>query len=100
VSEAGTDVTVTIGDNPPIVMQYGYTDTPGRWDHFAGGFVAFYPVDGSAEGKIVLDVGDILLPFQRYVASPIHLTIRKGRITDIQGEGLDPLLFRRYLECW
>lgn len=100
VSAAGTDVTVTLGDNPPIVQQYGYTDQPGRWDHFAGGFVAFYPEDGSAEGQIVLDVGDILLPLNRYVSSPIQITINKGYITDIQGQGLDALLFKEYFKIW
>jgi 2,5-dihydroxypyridine 5,6-dioxygenase len=100
VSEVGTDVTVTLKENMPLIQQYGYTDQPGRWDHFAGGFVAFYPVDGSAQGQIVLDVGDVLLPLNRYVSSPIQITIHKGYITNIRGEGLDTLLFKQYFEVW
>lgn len=37
-SAAGTDVTYQLGTYP-VLTQYGYTDTPGRWDHFAGGFL-------------------------------------------------------------
>lgn len=100
VSAAGTDITVALGENVPVVEQYGYTDKPGRWDHFAGGFAAFYPVEGSPQGQIVLDVGDILLPLNRYVSSPIHITIEKGRIAEVRGEGLDALLFKQYLQSW
>jgi len=99
VSKAGTDITVDI-DNPRIIQQYGYTDQPGRWDHLAGGFVAFYPVDRSPTGKIVIDVGDILLPMNRYVDSPITVIIENGFITDITGEGVDTMLFKGYLESW
>lgn len=100
VSAAGTDITVAMGDNVPVVEQYGYTDKPGRWDHFAGGFTAFYPVDGSPQGQIVLDIGDIILPLNRYVSSPVHITIEKGRIAEVRGEGLDALLFKQYLQSW
>lgn len=99
-SAAGTDLTLQLGPNPPVVSQYGYTDQPGRWDHFAGGFVAFYPVEETVNGRIVLDVGDILLPLNRYVTSPITITISNGFITDIQGEGLEVLLFKQYFEAW
>ncbi len=32
-SEAGTDVTYQLGQYP-VISEYGYTDEPGRWDHF------------------------------------------------------------------
>lgn len=99
-SNAGTDITVQLDDNTPIIGQYGYTDQPGRWDHFAGGFVAFYPIEESVTGRIVLDAGDILLPLNRYIESPIDITIEKGLITDIKGSGLDTKLFKQYFESW
>jgi 2,5-dihydroxypyridine 5,6-dioxygenase len=99
-SSAGTDISVSLVEDTPIIGQYGYTDQPGRWDHFAGGFVAFYPTEETVNGRIVLDVGDILLPLNRYVASPIDITIEKGFITDIKGEGLDAMLFKQYFESW
>jgi len=36
---AGTDVTFMLGSYP-ILTQYGFSDTPGRWDHWPSGFVA------------------------------------------------------------
>ncbi len=99
-SSAGTDISVRLVSDTPIIGQYGYTDQPGRWDHFAGGFAAFYPVEESVNGRIVLDAGDILLPLNRYVQSPIDITIKNGFITDIKGEGLDVLLFKQYFESW
>jgi 2,5-dihydroxypyridine 5,6-dioxygenase len=99
-SPSGTDISLRLGNNTPIIGQYGYTDQPGRWDHFAGGFAAFYPLEETVNGRIVLDTGDILLPLNRYVSSPIHITIQKGFITDLKGEGLDTLLFKKYFEAW
>lgn len=99
-SAAGTDISVNLVKDTPIIGQYGYTDQPGRWDHFAGGFAAFYPVEESVNGRIVLGVGDILLPLNRYVTSPIDITIEKGFIKDIKGEGIDTFLFKQYFESW
>lgn len=99
-SEAGTDVRVEVGEDPPTVAQYGYTDEPGRWDHFVSGFIAFYPVDGSQEGRIVLAPGDVVLPLRRYVDSPIEFVIEEGKITDIKGDNAETALIRHYLEMW
>lgn len=99
-SEIGTDISVRLAKDSPIIGQYGYTDQPGRWDHFAGGFAACYPVVESVNGRIVLDVGDILLPLNRYIESPIDITIKDGFITDIKGQGLDAILFKQYFESW
>lgn len=99
-SEHGTDVRVEVGDDPPTVAQYGYTDEPGRWDHFVSGFIAFYPVDGSQEGRIVLGPGDVILPLRRYVDSPIEFVLEAGEIVDIVGESADAALIRNYLEMW
>ena len=37
-SPAGTDVTYRLGVYPTL-SEYGYTDTPGRWDHWPAAFV-------------------------------------------------------------
>src|SRR5262245_18090096 len=34
---AGTDVTYELGQYP-LLTEYGFSDTPGRWDHWPGGF--------------------------------------------------------------
>jgi 2,5-dihydroxypyridine 5,6-dioxygenase len=94
----GTDVVYRLGAYP-VQGQYGYTDEPGRWDHWpSGGFVYTGGADDGVDGRVVIAPGDILLPFKRYVTEPIELTIRAGRITEIAGGGVDGDLVRDYME--
>jgi len=95
-SKAGTDLSADIG-NYPITAEYGLADQPGRWDHWPSGFVARQTNTGTASGKVVLAVGDIILPFNSYVQSDIHLTIDKGMITKIEG-GFDADYLREYMK--
>lgn len=98
-SAAGTDLRVRLGEHP-AAMQYGAADEPGRWDHWPGTLVVRYPDDGTAEGVIVLDVGDILLPMNRYVAEPVRCVVEAGRLVAIEGRGLDAAILRDYLAIW
>jgi 2,5-dihydroxypyridine 5,6-dioxygenase len=98
-SDAGTDLTMAVA-GAPVITQYGYTDQPRRWDHWPSGLVAVYPIEGSVTGTVVLDVGDIVFPFKRYIQSPVTLVIREGFITEILGDGLDADLLRDYFACW
>ena len=95
VSEAGTDLRCPLGEFPAI-SEYGYVDEPGRWDHWPSGFVLTWPNEGGANGKIVIDVGDILLPQKLYVRTPITLTVENGYATRIDG-GVDAELLREYV---
>ncbi|MFI0350012.1 leucyl aminopeptidase [Actinomadura sp. 9N407] len=100
-SAAGTDLTADIsGADLPITHQWGYVDEPGRWDHWPSGFVACFPRDLSAEGTIVLQPGDVLIPWQRTVRDAVTLTIEKGFITGVQGPGNDAFVLRDYFEAW
>lgn len=99
-SAAGTELEVRLSQEMPALAQYGYTDTQGRWDHFAGGFVAFYPEEVSISGRVVLDVGDILLPPNVYVDQPIRVEIRQGWIEGIYGGGVIGEWMRQYLASW
>jgi len=94
-NEAGTDVVYKLGVYP-VVTQYGYTDTPGRWDHWPSGFVFTGGADDGVDGKVVIAPGDILLPHKVYVQSAIELTIEHGRIVDIRG-GVDADLLSDYM---
>ena len=58
-----------------MITQYGYTDTPGRWDHWPSGFLFTGGRDDGVNGKVVIAPGDIVFPFKSYVQSPIELTI-------------------------
>ncbi len=98
-SDAGTDLTMTVA-GAPIITQYGYTDQPQRWDHWPSGLVAVYPIEGSTNGTVVLDVGDIVFPFKRYIQSPVTIIVREGFIKEIQGDGLDADLLRDYFASW
>jgi 2,5-dihydroxypyridine 5,6-dioxygenase len=97
-SPHGTDVTYTLGLYPTL-SEYGYTDTPGRWDHWPAAFVFTGGTDDGVDGTIVLAPGDVLLPFNTYVQTPITLTIEKGFVTDIRG-GLDAELLSSYIKSF
>jgi 2,5-dihydroxypyridine 5,6-dioxygenase len=97
-SPQGTDVTYRLGVYPTM-SEYGYTDQPGRWDHWPAAIVFTGAADDGVDGTIVLSPGDVLLPFNSYVQTPITLTIEKGFITDIRGQ-LDAELLSSYIRSF
>ncbi len=97
-SKAGTDFRCRLGQYP-VLTQYGLADEPGRWDHWPSCFSARWPDESSAEGIIVIDEGDILLPFKKYARAPITVTIEKGFIVDIKG-GYDAEFMRKFMESF
>jgi 2,5-dihydroxypyridine 5,6-dioxygenase len=98
-SPGGTDVTYRLGKFR-VVGQYGYTDEPGRWDAWPGCFLWTGAEEDGVDGTVVIDSGDMLLPFMRYVSSPITLTIKAGFITDISGGGVDGVLMRDFMKSF
>ena len=95
-SRAGTDLTYRCGEYP-VMSQYGIADEPGHFDHWGVGLLHTFPNEGSANGRVVVQPGDIvILPYCRYVQDAIHLEIREGHITKIEG-GLDAALMRDWL---
>ena len=94
-SEAGTDLHLDLGDFP-LLTEYGFVDEPGRWDHWPSGFLATWANEGSASGKVVLNVGDILLPQKSYVHAPIEMNIEGGYVRKMSG-GLDAELLKDYM---
>jgi len=97
-SKAGTNLVMSKAGRP-AATQYGRADEPGRWAMPNEGQVACAPVEGSVEGTLVLNAGDILLNLARYVADPVYLTIEKGAVTKIEG-GLEAFLLRDWFETW
>lgn len=98
-SKAGTDVEYIMGDYP-VLTQYGYVDTPGRWDHFATGQVLSQGNDGQVNGQVVIMPGDLIVVFRRYIEQPVTLTIEKGYVVDISGPGFDAALLEGYMESF
>jgi 2,5-dihydroxypyridine 5,6-dioxygenase len=75
VSQAGTDLAYQCGEYP-VMSQWGYADEPGHFDHWGAGHVHTFPNEGTANGTVVFQPGDIvILPYCRYV----HDTVRLSR---------------------
>ena len=86
-SPAGTDLLVNTAGRP-VTVQHGYTDTPGRWDHFGTALAALAPAEGEGEGVYVLVPGDVVFltaTVGRYVAEPLTVSFRAGAIESIEG---------------
>jgi len=84
VSDAGTDFTYSCGDYP-VMVQWGYADEPGHFDHWGAGHIHTFPNEGSAKGVVVIQAGDIIiLPYCRYVQDQIRLEIEDGFITKLE----------------
>jgi len=98
-SEAGTHLTIDL-QNAPIAGVWGYTDRPGTLAHWPAGIVVCFPKQGSTNGTLVLDAGDINLTFKRYLDRPVTLTIKDDFVTHIDGQGTDAELMRRYFAAW
>lgn len=98
-SAAGTDITYKLGSYP-VITEYGFTDEPGRWDHWPSGFLFTGGDDEGVDGTVVLAPGDIICAFRRYVENPVRLTIERGFVTDIDGKGLEASLLRNYMDSF
>ena len=96
-SPAGTDLEITL-EGARTVGVWGFTEKPGTLAHWPGGLVVTFPAAGSVDGRLVLDEGDINLTFKRYLCAPVTLRIERDYVVDIQGDGADAEMFRRYLE--
>ena len=98
-SDAGTYLTVQLA-GAFTAGSSGVTTGPGSIAHWPGGLVLAFPAAGSVSGTVVLAPGDINLTFNRYVESPITLTIVDDYMVDITGSGVDADLFRSYLAAF
>jgi len=99
-SDAGSDLVVDKGDRP-VHCSYGFSDKPGRWDHWPQGNVSVMPPEDQAEGTLVIDRGDVIYTpgINRHVSEPITLTYREGKIVDIQG-GTDALAMQEWFRSF
>ena len=93
---AGTDVTYNL-DGQSILTEYGYTCSPGRWDHWPGGFLATVAADKGVNGRVVMDTDDIIYPLKRFVTSPIEFVIRDGAVIEING-GADAGQLKQFID--
>jgi len=92
----GTDFTYRIGEFP-VMTQWGFADEPGHFDMWGAGHIHTFPNEGSAEGTVVFQPGDIvILPYCRYVVDEVRVQVKAGHIVSVEG-GLDAKLMRDWL---
>jgi 2,5-dihydroxypyridine 5,6-dioxygenase len=96
LSEAGTDLKMR-KKNRKGLTQYGISDEPGRWDSWPSGFLYCAPEEETANGTLVLEVGDLLVMLGRYAAEPVRITVEHGMIKQIAG-GVDAVLLEERIE--
>ena len=85
-SAAGTDLTVRLA-GAVTAGSTGVTAGPGSIAHWPGGLVLAFPARGSVSGRVVLAPGDLNLTFNRYVETPVTLSISDDHIVDVERQG-------------
>jgi len=80
-SKTGTDLKAKIDGAPPFI-EAGFANRPGLTAAFSDGEVSQGPVQGSAEGVVVVDgpIAHVGLPDK-----PIRLEVRNGKVVRIDG---------------
>jgi 2,5-dihydroxypyridine 5,6-dioxygenase len=97
-SDSGTDVWFDMTGRP-IIGQYGFTDQPGRWDHWPGAFQYTIPNEGMGDGTLIMDPGDIWYPAKRFITTQVKMRFENGAVVSIEG-GYDAFMIRDYIEGW
>ena len=93
-TDAGTDIAAPIGADD-VIVECGYATEPGKNAAFSDGEVSSRPLEGEAEGLIVIDGPGtgIARP-----ATPIRVEVRGGRAVSVSGEGPEAAHLRHILE--
>lgn len=80
-SDLGTDLTASIAGMPSLVAA-AYAQNPGDVACFPDGEVPQAPVEGTAEGVVVIDTSMHMLGLLK---EPIRWVVEKGRVVSIEG---------------
>lgn len=94
-SPLGTDI---IGEvkGRPVQYETGLFREPGQFAAFPDSEINISPVEGTAEGKAVIDVSIMSVGITLH--DPVTLVIKEGKVVDIQG-GMFARQFRETLEA-
>jgi 2,5-dihydroxypyridine 5,6-dioxygenase len=98
-SPAGTDLHVNLSD-APCGGTPGFGTNPGSVAHWPGGLCLAFPGTNCVNGRIVMGLGDMNLTFKTVLSSRIDITVENDFVTAIEGDGIDALHLREYLEAW
>lgn len=96
-SPAGTDLAMDKTGRRGLA-NYGAADVPGHLDFWGLGAVQAAQLEGTTEGRLVLDVGDCVFHLARHVEQPVTMEFAAGRLVSIEG-GLDAALIRAELDA-
>lgn len=98
-SNAGTNLDINL-EGAAAGGGWGYVSRGGVISHWPGGLCLCFPAEGTVNGTLVLDSGDVNLTFKRYLEKQICMTIVDDFVTKIEGTGLDAELIRSYFSAW
>ena len=93
-SPLGTDIRGDVKGRP-VQYETGLFRKPGQFAAFPDSEINISPVEGTAEGKAVIDVSIMSVGITLY--DPVTLIIKEGKVVDIQG-GMSAHRFRETLE--
>jgi 2,5-dihydroxypyridine 5,6-dioxygenase len=99
INDAGSDLRIALA-GAATAGSTGITSGPGSIAHWPGGLVIAFPAANSVNGTLVMQPGDVNLTFNRYLETPITLTIVNDHIENIDGDGVDSKLFESYLSAF
>lgn len=85
---AGTSIRLSIGGRYVYHEDCGLFHEPGSFGNLPSGEVAVAPVEGSAEGTIVVDRS---MAGVGRLRKPLRIEVRNGRAVSFEGEGADRL---------
>jgi leucyl aminopeptidase (aminopeptidase T) len=82
---AGTNITANLGgwERAPLLDTGRLARGAGALTNMPAGEVAICPIEGSAQGHVVVDMTVSTTP--RPVINPVHIEVKDGRISDING---------------
>jgi len=83
-SAAGTDL-VMDKTGRRALAHYGAADRPGCLDFWTAGMVQAAQLEGTTEGRLVLDVGDCCFRLGLFMQRPVTITFARGRAVAIEG---------------
>jgi 2,5-dihydroxypyridine 5,6-dioxygenase len=96
-SAAGTDL-VMDKTGRRALANYGAADRPGQLDFWTAGMVQAAQLEGTLEGRLVLDTGDCCFRLGRFMEEPTQVVFERGRAVAFEG-GRDAARIRAELEA-
>ncbi len=91
---AGTDLEAPVACDD-VIVECGFATEPGQEAAFSDGEVSSRPLEGTAEGRVVVD-GPIC--YLGLPDKPIALRVQKGRVTGVEGDSRQADQLREILD--